>query len=289
MTCTSPVVLFDKEKRLSHSYPCGRCMACRIQKVKEWTVRLTHEISYHKDNCFITLTYADEFLPLTNCGKSYLKYEDFQLFMKRLRKKLLSSIKFFACGEYGENFGRPHFHAILFGLPPDDNLIRSCWQLGITETSAVIPERIDYCCGYIKDKLNGSYKRAFRPCIPEPFCHCSRGLGLQFVEDNLSNIEHSGLYFRGHEVNLPRYYIKKKPENLGVFIRNKRLDDDALLLMARSEGGNFREGSDLQKELVEIRETRRKNSLCDYDDYLRAQQRDKELKDKISRFKNKKL
>ena len=50
-----------------------------------------------------------------------LRKRDFQLFMKRLRKKYSDDrIRFYACGEYGSETFRPHYHAILFGLHLDD-------------------------------------------------------------------------------------------------------------------------------------------------------------------------
>ena len=36
--------------------------------------------------------------------------------MKRLRKKYGSKIRFFQCGEYGELYGRPHYHACLLNF-----------------------------------------------------------------------------------------------------------------------------------------------------------------------------
>ena len=36
--------------------------------------------------------------------------------MKRLRKRCGDGIRFFHCGEYGEEFSRPHYHAILFTI-----------------------------------------------------------------------------------------------------------------------------------------------------------------------------
>ena len=41
--------------------------------------------------------------------------------MKRLRARFRArTIRFYMCGEYGETYSRPHFHACLFGLRPDD-------------------------------------------------------------------------------------------------------------------------------------------------------------------------
>ena len=51
-----------------------------------------------------------------------LNKREFQLFMKRLRKRF-SNVRYFMCGEYGDLFKRPHYHAILFGLDfPDKQL-----------------------------------------------------------------------------------------------------------------------------------------------------------------------
>lgn len=79
-----------------------------------------HEASLHSQNCFVTLTYADEHMP----EHGSLVYRDFQLFMKRVRKKM-GKVRFFMCGEYGEKFLRPHFHACLFGARFDDGVFFS--------------------------------------------------------------------------------------------------------------------------------------------------------------------
>ncbi|AXH75025.1 MAG: replication initiator protein [Microviridae sp.] len=49
-----------------------------------------------------------------------LRYRDFQLFMKRLRKQTRTRVRYFVCGEYGEQLQRPHYHACLFGYDPPD-------------------------------------------------------------------------------------------------------------------------------------------------------------------------
>ena len=90
--------------------PCGQCIGCRLERSRQWAMRCFHEASLHDRNCFITLTYNDKFLPKDRS----LYYPHFQKFMKRLRKKFGDGIKFYMCGEYGDQFGRPHFHACIF-------------------------------------------------------------------------------------------------------------------------------------------------------------------------------
>lgn len=118
--------------------PCGQCVGCRLERSRQWAIRCTHEASLHADNCFITLTYNDDHLP----EDKSLNVEHFQRFMKRLRsydvrtrKKQAKEqgipyvprrIKFYHCGEYGDNFGRPHFHACLFNFDfPDRRIWRT--------------------------------------------------------------------------------------------------------------------------------------------------------------------
>ena len=40
-------------------------------------------------------------------------------------------IKYFACGEYGNNTHRPHYHAIIYGVGldrDDKRIMRECWN-----------------------------------------------------------------------------------------------------------------------------------------------------------------
>ena len=118
----------------SLSLPCGQCVGCRLERSRQWAMRCMHEASLYSRNCFITLTYNNEHLPSDNS----LQYPDFQKFMKRLRKRFNGvdrsanpdsndqfPIRFYMCGEYGETFGRPHYHACLFNFDfPDKTLYR---------------------------------------------------------------------------------------------------------------------------------------------------------------------
>lgn len=109
--------------------PCGRCDGCKLSYSKQWANRCLMELESHDSAFFVTLTYNDQFVPISyytdENGVAYesltLRKRDFQLFIKRLRQAFPDDrIRFFASGEYGDNTFRPHYHAILFGLHLDD-------------------------------------------------------------------------------------------------------------------------------------------------------------------------
>lgn len=146
--------------------PCGQCIGCRLERSRQWAIRCVHEASLYSSNCFITLTYNDHNLPV---GGS-LVLDDFQRFMKRLRKKFGDGIRFFHCGEYGEKFKRPHYHACIFNLDfPDKKLVykrlghniyssvilSELWPYGFHEIGDVTFESAAYVARYIMKKVNG--------------------------------------------------------------------------------------------------------------------------------------
>src|SRR6266571_4497618 len=129
--------------------PCGQCRGCRASYSREWAMRCMHEASMHADNCFLTLTYSDEYLPRNNS----LDKSAFPLFMKRLRKAIAPQrVRYFHVGEYGERSGRPHYNALLFGYDPPDKVLfsvragfpvftsdglRAAWPYGLHEVDCV--------------------------------------------------------------------------------------------------------------------------------------------------------
>ena len=103
--------------------PCGQCIGCRLERSRQWAIRCMHEAQMHDANSFITLTFNDQYV---NSDRS-LVVSDFQKFMKRLRKAVSpQKIRYYHCGEYGEQTARPHHHACIFGYDfPDKKL----WQI----------------------------------------------------------------------------------------------------------------------------------------------------------------
>lgn len=75
------------------------------------------EAAQYPQNNFLTLTYSDEHLPLTDTGLPTLDPRRLQLFLKRLRKAHEpNTFRFFGVGEYSDAW-RPHYHLILFNYP----------------------------------------------------------------------------------------------------------------------------------------------------------------------------
>lgn len=243
MQCTNPITikgnLDPKEFPNGLKVPCGKCIACRIKKRTEWSVRMLHELNYHKANSFITLTYSDEHLP----GDGSLKKRDLQLFFKRLRKELAKDnrvIKYFACGEYGDLTNRPHYHSILFGCGlsiEDRNIVMRNWNYTdwsveeIKNNSFGIAEQdsIRYVAQYIDKKLTGDkanevYKSQGREPV---FRLLSNGIGLRHCLDNPHYSDNLYITVNGIKMTIPRYYIEKldiDKKELKEYSLNNELD-----------------------------------------------------------------
>jgi hypothetical protein len=162
-----------------------------------------HEYFYFDKKCFVTLTYDRRHLPI----RGSLDKAEFTKFWKRLRKSVESRVKYFACGEYGEKFGRPHYHAIVFGLSVDDvSYFRAAWGNGHVESGTVTYESARYVADYLGKKEVGPSRYGGRE---PPFQVQSQGLGKRFVADNKRQLlEFGSLTLQGVRVGLPRYYRK---------------------------------------------------------------------------------
>lgn len=130
MKCPYPVVIKHEKLGKYIEVPCGKCIICQRNLVADWAFRLRYEAESSKSVFFVRLSYDNEHLP-TNNGYPTLQIADLQKFFKKLRKTGLQ-FRYFAVGEYGGQFGRPHYH-VLFFLPkkmewlPMRNLIYEKW------------------------------------------------------------------------------------------------------------------------------------------------------------------
>lgn len=269
MTCTNPVTIcnpaikgYPWARRISDignkdgtiKVPCGKCIACRIAKTREWTLRLIHEKEIHKHACFLTLTYDNDHLP-SDLG---LHKSDFQKFVKRLRKAIPDKIKYFACGEYGDQLGRPHYHAIILGWEPpigdlihlgyragrqlySSNTLVETWPFGFTTVGTVTKESCNYVTGYIRKKLNGKAGSERYGSKEPPFQLSSQGIGLSFALSQAESIASNGTVEsptgpRG----VPRYYRRKLLEQ-GIDLSEHykqlaKIDEENTMNVYRQDG-----------------------------------------------------
>ncbi len=217
---------------LYHVFPCGRCSACRFNRMTFWGLRCMKECQSHESNLFVTLTYDDAHLP-ANRG---LVAKEFPLFMRRLRSRF-PGVRYFACGEYGSNFGRPHYHAILFGLSLPDlefisksprgddlyssNVLASIWGKGFVTVGAVTMQSARYVAGYVLDKKYSSpddparYERVIDgevvQVLPELVRISSKpAIGLQWFLDNYKSVvANRCVYHDTQAYQVPKYYVDK--------------------------------------------------------------------------------
>lgn len=245
-------VTFVKKDAISNIIlPCGKCTGCRLEKSRQWAMRCMHEASLHDENCFLTLTYSEENLPID--GSLNLKH--FQDFIKRLRKQLEPrKIRFYHCGEYGEKFSRPHYHSIIFNYDfPDKKIwkqekdytlwtsdqLDTIWQHGFGSIGRVTFDSAAYVARYIMKKITGKRAQDHYNVIsrygeivdlaPE-YTTMSRGrrpdggIGYRYYEKFKSEIfPDDFVIINGKKVKPPKYYERFfEKENPEAFKKHKQ-------------------------------------------------------------------
>ena len=217
--CLTPMTIKRDQKgvdgSITRTVGCGRCVPCLRKKQIDWCFRLQKELNASSSACFLTLTYDDKNIPVSEGGYS-LDRRDFQLFMKRLRKHAnqKQKIKYYACGEYGDRTERPHYHAIVFNLPkPFDKYIKKAWKL--IHIGTVTEASIFYTTKYALKGLRRKKPFEYDELGREPqFQLMSNGLGVSYskeiIKDYLVTNGTKLLTVQGGaKKKLPRYYIDK--------------------------------------------------------------------------------
>lgn len=272
--------------------PCGKCLGCRLDYSRTWANRMTLESIYMEEDTksrfndlfltthnsdhfkaefspwFITLTYADEFLPKgemdfdTGVRLPTLRHKDMQDFMKRWRITLSrkhdfqGTLRLYLCGEYGDETQRPHYHMIGWNIPIYDlvyygkteqgdlmytsNEVNDLWGKGLVwisfsswATNAYTARYVMKKQTYTKDEFNEIYSSKG---IITPYVSMSRTSGA---------------------IGLP-YYLKHKDE---IYLH------DNIVLPAKKKGETFKikpprifdtkYGEEFPDEMKKIKEVRR--------------------------------
>lgn len=211
MRCENPIQLKN-----GLVVPCGKCLLCLSAKRDDWSVRLQlHSVAYDSMPFFITLTYADEFLKY-GVDRPTLCKTDIQLFIKRLKDRYnLYNTKFsyFGCGEYGDEFHRPHYHLLLFGFDKLQEvyessveranlMISDVWLMGFVDVGVAQWSGIHYVTKYVLKYDDQPDYEGIEP----PFIVFSQGLGLAWLDTR------QGRYYRSRiDVKKIRQVYKSMP------------------------------------------------------------------------------
>lgn len=221
MRCRKPIML-----QTVGLVPCGQCIACRLNYARQWSIRLMDEAKMYDKTCFLTLTYDEEHLP---ADKSIHKVE-VQNFMKRLRQVIEPvKVRYFASGEYGEHYARPHYHLALFGLDVTSSLFKDKvynanrrvwtarmdeWKNGFVAVGNLTVDSANYIAGYMLKKVKGKdAKQHYIDLGIEPeFALMSRrpGIGGAYLDvqgQHLKDVDFCVCKEKRHP--LPRYYRNK--------------------------------------------------------------------------------
>lgn len=197
--------------------PCGKCPECRRRRIAGWTHRLLQEDKKAISAFFLTLTYDVDHVPITKNKFLTLKKHDLQCFIKRLRKMQKTKIIYFACGEYGGQKKRPHYHMILFNLEKDQYAVEA-WTLdkkliGELKFGTVTGSSIAYTLKYMdKPSVVPQFKNDDRE---KEFQVMSKGIGASYISEksinwhNADKLNRMFVPISDYKVSMPRYYKEK--------------------------------------------------------------------------------
>lgn len=212
----SPGCLCPFQKKDGDKFACGKCPKCRQRRSSQWGFRLHQQSKVAMSAFFVTLTYNDDHVPKSPSGLLTLDKTAVPRFMKRLRKLTDSKLKYYAVGEYGSKFWRPHYHMILFNATPDQ--INLAWTLGykpigITDIQPLNAATVAYVLKYLSKLPLTKFR--LRDRVPE-FSLMSKGLGLNYITEAIRRYHKADLLNRtccvlpgGIKVSMPRYYKDK--------------------------------------------------------------------------------
>lgn len=208
-------------------FPCGICLHCKINRRRVWVFRLLLEQRTQKKSSFVTLTYNDDNLVYTDDYIQNLCKIDLQKFLKRLRKKTSTSIRYYAVGEYGDESWRPHYHLALFGLDISDyQIIYDAWQIdnkpiGFIQVAELNKDTASYIAGYIIKKLTSKKDSRLMGRNPEFMCS-SRGklggIGLPYIKGLAERLNKNPYY---EPQIITEIYKNGKPQPLGRYLTTK--------------------------------------------------------------------
>lgn len=194
-------------------------------------------------NTFLTLTYDDGHLP----PDGRLVPDDLAGFIKRLRahhsrvhtpaskrirkkyrglaRYMLSSplggMRYLGSGEYGETFGRPHYHLLIFNCGFNDltlvakdlyesAFVARLWPLGKHKIGTVTGASANYVAQYTLKNVGTIAVTKDGEILQDPFLRVSTrpAIGTTFISKYKNDLSQGYLVAEGVKQPIPRAYMK---------------------------------------------------------------------------------
>lgn len=217
-------------------YPCNHCQNCirRRQGQLEFLAKreLIDRYKQGQGASFVTFTYENGYVPKSKyTGKMTLRRKDLQDFNKRIREnfsrsKLNHDFKLIYCGEYGDNYGRPHYHVAYIGLTDKEieMLSKKCWNYGIVDIGTLGNGGLRYILDYFgKQTIYTMTDKIIMEQNDEqpPFLYHSINLGKDWILRNTEKIidEKFTFIYNKKRQFLPKYVMQWVSEKTGVDYR----------------------------------------------------------------------
>lgn len=234
--------------------PCGWCLNCRVDRQNWLSDAMNYEFKkYNYIGAFVTFTYDDNHIqPLANTSvddfylgadgefhlfpflskpvQYSLRRKDCKDFLKRVRSRIdyyykkhnlknvdlcRKDFKYFCSGEYGDIFGRPHYHFVFFGLDYNfcQDIFYECWQNGLIDSKPIKSGCFEYVTKYLTKQCFGKQAKELydNQNLERPFTSHSLGLGKGLILEQMDFIRSHNLCYLTDNNTLrpiPIYYRK---------------------------------------------------------------------------------
>lgn len=225
---------------------CGKCELCRVERRYSRALRIMLEAeSWPESTYFITLTFDNEHL-----GDGELDHSEWSQFIKNFRQKFCQAqfcnikdrggkrhgrvysktfkeIKQVMCGEYGDVFGRKHFHGIIFNHSFSDvtftgeysakgnqiftsESLRDVWKKGRVQVEKVTFDLALYVGSYITDPMDDDPNVGRKK---KQYGRFGNGIGLSWIRKYWRDVLVAGkVKLIDRDFPIPRYFSMKIAE-----------------------------------------------------------------------------
>ena len=215
--------------------PCGTCFCCRLDLQKQMQDRMFCAWHSHDCSAYVTFTYDDSHLVYQDgFRQATLSKEDVHKYLDNIKHKFKNvDFEYYLCGEYGDSFNRPHYHALFFGLDFQlhKRFFETSWKKGNVKVLPVNDRAFSYVTKYIVKPYSKTWNDSnyYDFGLIPPFRKLSRGLGLSVYLDHIDELRDKGFfYYFDRRISVNRYYFNKllAYNDKLVLVRSQSIDNN---------------------------------------------------------------